>query len=119
MKKTTSPPDFDVPHFRGALAQFATGVTVITTRLPDGKFLGITASSFNSVSLNPPLVLWSLSKAATSLPVFTANSHYVINVLSAGQTALADQFSRPLIDRFAGVAEITVHIKCANANADS
>jgi len=76
---------------------------VITTRLENGQFLGITASSFNSVSLNPPLVLWSLSEKATSLPVFTVNSHYVINILAAGQTRLARQFSRPSKDRFSGV----------------
>jgi flavin reductase (DIM6/NTAB) family NADH-FMN oxidoreductase RutF len=96
-------PQFDSAHFRRALSQFATGVTVITTRLEDGSFVGLTASSFNSVSLNPPLVLWSLSNAASSLPVFTDNSHYVINVLSAGQNALAEQFSRRGVDRFAGV----------------
>ena len=90
-------------HFRSALAQFATGVTVITTCLPTGRFLGITASSFNSVSLNPPLVLWSLSNAAKSMPVFSVNSHYVINVLAANQIGLAEQFSKPLEDRFAGV----------------
>src|SRR5690349_9292877 len=87
------PPEFDARHFRSALSQFATGVTVITTRLPDGTFLGLTASSFNSVSLDPPLVLWSLAQTASSLPVFTGNSHYVINVLSAGQAALAERFS--------------------------
>jgi flavin reductase (DIM6/NTAB) family NADH-FMN oxidoreductase RutF len=85
---------FDTNHFRQALSQFATGVTVITTRLADGSFRGLTASSFNSVSLEPPLVLWSLSNAANSLPIFTGNSHYVINVLSAGQEELARRFSR-------------------------
>ena len=59
--------EFDALHFRQALSQFATGVTVITTRLADGSFRGLTASSFNSVSLDPPLVLWSLAKAAGSL----------------------------------------------------
>ena len=105
MKKTApmSKPGFDTNHFKGALSQFATGVTVITTRLENGNFLGITASSFNSVSLNPPLVLWSLSQKATSLPVFSGNSHYVINVLAADQLALAEQFSKPVKDRFAGV----------------
>lgn len=91
---------FDARHFRNALSQFATGVTVITTRLEDGSFLGLTASSFNSVSLNPPLVLWSLAQAANSLPVFSGNSHYVINILSAGQAALAEQFARPAKNRF-------------------
>src|ERR1041385_3422202 len=88
------PPSFDSRHFRNALSQFATGVTVITTRLDNGNFFGLTASSFNSVSLAPPLVLWSLSDKANSLPLFTGNSHYVINVLSAEQAQLADRFSR-------------------------
>lgn len=94
---------FDSSQFRRALSQFATGVTVITTRLADGSFRGLTASSFNSVSLDPPLVLWSLGNAANSLPIFTGNSHYVINVLSAGQQDLADRFSRRTEDPFAGV----------------
>jgi flavin reductase (DIM6/NTAB) family NADH-FMN oxidoreductase RutF len=93
----------DARHFRNALSQFATGVTVITTRLTDGSFLGLTASSFNSVSLNPPLVLWSLAQGASSLPVFTGNSHYVINVLAADQAALAERFSRRVENRFDGV----------------
>jgi flavin reductase (DIM6/NTAB) family NADH-FMN oxidoreductase RutF len=96
-------PLFTASHFRDVLSQFATGVTVITTRLENGHYLGITASSFNSVSLNPPLVLWSLSSKATSLPVFSVNSHYVINILAADQTQLAEQFSKPSKDRFSGV----------------
>jgi flavin reductase (DIM6/NTAB) family NADH-FMN oxidoreductase RutF len=94
---------FDATHFRKALSQFATGVTVITTRLDDGTLLGLTASSFNSVSLSPPLVLWSLSEQASSMPVFSGNSHYVINILGAEQAALAEQFSRKSVDRFDGV----------------
>jgi flavin reductase (DIM6/NTAB) family NADH-FMN oxidoreductase RutF len=85
---------FDSAHFRQALSQFATGVTVITTRLADGSFRGLTASSFNSVSLEPPLVLWSLGNSANSLPIFSGNSHYVVNVLAAGQQELAQRFSR-------------------------
>ena len=94
---------FDAQQFRQALAQFATGVTVITTRLADGSFRGLTASSFNSVSLDPPLVLWSLGAGANSMPIFSGNSHYVINVLGAGQAALAERFSRRSDDPFAGV----------------
>jgi flavin reductase (DIM6/NTAB) family NADH-FMN oxidoreductase RutF len=101
--KAAKPPAFDTRHFRNALSQFATGVTVITTRLDNGKFFGLTASSFNSVSLDPPLVLWSLSDKATSLPLFTGNSHYVINVLSADQAHLADRFARRIENRFEGV----------------
>ena len=104
MTPMNPPPAFDTRHFKDALAQFATGVTVITTRLEDGRFLGITASSFNSVSLNPPLVLWSLANGASSMAAFSVTSHYVINILSADQTALAGQFSKPLKDRFEGVA---------------
>ena len=94
---------FDSAHFRQALSQFATGVTVITTRLEDGSFRGLTASSFNSVSLDPPLVLWSLGERANSLPIFSGNSHYVINVLAAGQEELALRFSRRIENPFDGV----------------
>jgi flavin reductase (DIM6/NTAB) family NADH-FMN oxidoreductase RutF len=96
-------PEFDSRHFRNALSQFATGVTVITTRLENGSFFGLTASSFNSVSLDPPLVLWSLASGASSLPIFTGNSHYVINVLSANQAKLAERFASRIEDRFEGV----------------
>jgi flavin reductase (DIM6/NTAB) family NADH-FMN oxidoreductase RutF len=95
---------FDSSQFRRALSQFATGVTVITTRLADGSYRGLTASSFNSVSLDPPLVLWSLGSAANSLPVFSGNSHYVINVLAAGQQELADRFSRRTDNPFDDIA---------------
>jgi flavin reductase (DIM6/NTAB) family NADH-FMN oxidoreductase RutF len=100
---SAGPPEFDTRHFRNALSQFATGVTIITTRLPDGTFLGLTASSFNSVSLDPPLVLWSLAQGASSLPVFTGNSHYVINVLAGDQAVLAERFARRIDNRFEGV----------------
>jgi flavin reductase (DIM6/NTAB) family NADH-FMN oxidoreductase RutF len=95
--------EHDGRRFRNALSQFATGVTVITTSLPDGGFIGLTASSFNSVSLTPPLVLWSLAQAATSLPVFAQNSHYVINVLAGNQAWLAERFAMRIPNRFEGV----------------
>ncbi len=100
---TATPPEFDALHFRRALSQFATGVTVITTRLENGNFFGLTASSFNSVSLNPPLVLWSLASTARSMPVFRGNSHYVINVLSVEQASLAERFAQRVANRFDGV----------------
>lgn len=106
MPSPTSPalaPEFDTTHFRQALSQFATGVTVITTRVDNGSFIGLTASSFNSVSLSPPLVLWSLANDASTLPAFTDNSHYVINVLAASQAHLAEQFARRGVNRFDGV----------------
>lgn len=95
--------EFDTPHFRQALSQFATGVTVITTRLADGTFLGLTASSFNSVSLDPPLVLWSLANTSSSMDTFSGNSHYVVNILSSEQAWLAEQFASRKKDRFDGV----------------
>jgi flavin reductase (DIM6/NTAB) family NADH-FMN oxidoreductase RutF len=98
-------PDHQVHPLRECLGQFATGVTIVTTRGADGEPVGLTANSFNSVSLNPPLVLWSLAKRATSLALFAAHSHYAINILAAGQIELARRFAtRGLTDRFAGVA---------------
>jgi flavin reductase (DIM6/NTAB) family NADH-FMN oxidoreductase RutF len=97
-------PNFDPSAFRAALGQFATGVTVITTLTPSGQPIGITASSFNSVSLDPPLVLWSLATKSASMPVFRANSHYVVNVLAASQLDLCRRFATVRGDRFAGVS---------------
>lgn len=102
--KHATPPDFDSAAFRQALGQFATGVTVITTRAPSGQLIGITASSFNSVSLDPPLVLWSLAHKSASTPVFRSNSHYVVNVLAASQLDLCKRFSTYKGDRFEGIA---------------
>ena len=82
---------------------FATGVTIVTARTQEGQLVGLTANSFNSVSLDPPLVLWSLSRAAASLPAFRAGSHYAINVLGADQQALALRFASKGVDRFADV----------------
>ena len=93
----------DERRFRAALAQFATGVTIIAARAPHG-FVGFTANSFNSVSLDPPLVIWSLSRHSRSLDAFEGAEHYTVNVLAADQVALARRFSRPHLDRFAGVA---------------
>jgi flavin reductase (DIM6/NTAB) family NADH-FMN oxidoreductase RutF len=90
-------------QFRDALAQFATGVTIITARAPHG-FVGFTANSFNSVSLDPPLVIWSLAHHSRSLAAFEAAERYAVNVLASEQVALARRFSRPHLDRFAGVA---------------
>ena len=97
-------PTFSSDEFRAALGMFATGVTVVTGRDANGHRIGLTANSFNSVSLNPPLVLWSLSRAAGSMPAFTRGSHYAINILAADQKALAERFSSRVVDRFAGVS---------------
>ena len=83
---------------------FATGVTIVTARTPAGALIGLTANSFNSLSLSPPLVLWSLSQAAGSMPALSTGSHYAINVLAADQKALAQRFAGRRDDRWAGVA---------------
>lgn len=100
------PPSFTQAEFRAALGMFATGVTIVTARAANGKLVGLTANSFNSVSLNPPLVLWSLARAAASMAVFSAGSHYAINVLAADQLALAQRFAAKGVDRWAGVSHI-------------
>jgi flavin reductase (DIM6/NTAB) family NADH-FMN oxidoreductase RutF len=108
MQPTPAPPralapTFSAAEFRNALGMFATGVTIVTARSADGTLVGLTANSFNSVSLTPPLVLWSLSRLAGSMPAFSTGSHYAINILSAEQQDLARQFATRDIDRFAGV----------------
>jgi flavin reductase (DIM6/NTAB) family NADH-FMN oxidoreductase RutF len=95
---------FTERQFRDALAQFATGVTVIAVRRGDGRYVGFTANSFNSVSLEPPLVLWSLNRRSETLAAFETAQRYAINVLARDQVDLARRFSRPHADRFEGVA---------------
>jgi flavin reductase (DIM6/NTAB) family NADH-FMN oxidoreductase RutF len=92
---------FDSREYRRALGQYATGVTVVTARAADGRPVGMTANSFTSVSLNPPVVLWCPDKKAPSLPVFAAASHFAINVLAADQHHLSRQFATPAPDKFA------------------
>jgi flavin reductase (DIM6/NTAB) family NADH-FMN oxidoreductase RutF len=97
-------PGFSSAEFRASLAMFATGVTIVTARTPSGELIGLTANSFNSVSLTPPLVLWSLSQAASSMAAFSAGSHYAINILAADQKELAERFASKRVDRWDGVA---------------
>jgi flavin reductase (DIM6/NTAB) family NADH-FMN oxidoreductase RutF len=101
--RQAQPPSFSAQEFRAALGMFATGVTIVTARTADGQLIGLTANSFNSVSLSPPLVLWSLSRAAASMVVFSAGSHYAINVLAADQKPLAERFAVRGGDRWTGV----------------
>ncbi|MCX5589763.1 flavin reductase family protein [Alcaligenes endophyticus] len=86
-------PHFDTAFFRSALGRFATGVTVVTAETADKQPVGLTVSSFNSVSLEPPLILWSLSKSSSSLPHIQASQGYVVHVLSAAQVKLARRFA--------------------------
>jgi flavin reductase (DIM6/NTAB) family NADH-FMN oxidoreductase RutF len=95
---------FDAREFRSALGTFATGVTIVTTLDANGAPVGFTCNSFSSVSLSPPLVLWSLSLRSPNLPNFLQAPTFAINVLAADQLALARRFSQPVRDKFAGVA---------------
>jgi flavin reductase (DIM6/NTAB) family NADH-FMN oxidoreductase RutF len=94
----------DAADLRRAFGRFGTGVTVITTRTADGLRAGVTANSFNTVSLDPPIVLWSLSIRSPSLPLFRVAGHFVVNVLTVDQLDLSQRFARPTADKFAGVA---------------
>ncbi|MBT8765438.1 p-hydroxyphenylacetate 3-hydroxylase reductase component [Metapseudomonas boanensis] len=100
---TAVEPSFDSRAFRRALGNFATGVTVVTAATPAGAKAGVTANSFNSVSLEPPLVLWSIDKRSSSLEVFEQASHFAVNILAADQIDLSNQFARPREDKFDGI----------------
>src|ERR1700745_3282181 len=93
----------DPRDFRNALGTYATGVTIITAAAPDGKPYGLTCHSFASVSLNPPLVLWSLVVYSSSLTVFQNASHFTVNVLGASQQDLANRFAKSSDTKFAGL----------------
>ncbi|AWI82094.1 nitrilotriacetate monooxygenase [Parazoarcus communis] len=93
----------DSRELRDALGHFATGVTIITTTDAEGQPVGVTVNSFASVSLDPPLVLWSLAKRSYSLPAFTQASGFAIHVLASNQQALSDRFARGAGDKFNGV----------------
>jgi flavin reductase (DIM6/NTAB) family NADH-FMN oxidoreductase RutF len=97
---------FDQARFRQALGRFATGVAVVTGLAQDGARLGITVSSFNSVSLAPPLILFSIARRTNSFPAWQAARHYAVNILSEHQEALSDRFARPLADKWDGVETI-------------
>jgi len=99
----TTKTTFDPRAFRRALGNFATGVTVVTAATASGRKVGVTANSFNSVSLDPPLVLWSIDKRSNSHEVFEEASHFAVNVLAADQIDLSNNFARPKEDRFAEI----------------
>jgi len=94
----------DERHFRNALSRFVTGVTVITTRTPDGGLEGLTANSFSALSLDPPMVLWSLRKSSSLLHAFHSSGHFAVNVLGTSQFALSEHFAKRMPDKFRDVA---------------
>lgn len=97
------PPFLDSRSLRDALGEFATGVAVVTARAANGQPVGVTINSFASVSLEPPLVLWSLGLQSPSLAVFESCSHYAVNILAADQVELSQRFSQSQNDKFAGI----------------
>ncbi|HYL67850.1 MAG TPA: flavin reductase family protein [Candidatus Limnocylindria bacterium] len=94
---------FDRRDYRNALGQFATGVTIVTARAKDGRALGLTVNSFTSVSLDPPLVLWCLSRQASDFAALNAAPRFAVNVLSARQHHLSRQFATTLANKFTDV----------------
>lgn len=88
---------------RNALGAFATGVTIVTTRSAEGANIGLTANSFSSVSLDPPMVLWSLAKTSGSIEAFRNAGHFAVHVLAADQDDLSGRFASKGIDKFAGL----------------
>jgi len=109
----------DPRAFRRALGNFATGVTIVTAQNQDGEKVGVTASSFNSLSLDPPLVLWSSLKEARSCAIFESASHFAVNVLASNQLEMSNHFARQQEDKFAefpweeGIGGAPVFPNCA------
>ena len=95
--------DFDAKELRRAFGAYATGVTVVTTRHGHGAFVGLTVNSFTSVSLEPPLVLWSQSLRAPSLSAFREATHFVVNVLGEDQASISHHFAKAHPDKFATI----------------
>jgi flavin reductase (DIM6/NTAB) family NADH-FMN oxidoreductase RutF len=96
-------PHIDPRTLRDALGCFTTGVTVVTARGRNGRPMGVTVNSFNSLSLDPPLVLWSLSCHSATYSTFVEANHFAVHVLCEGQEHLCRQFARSGIDRFTDV----------------
>ena len=93
----------DLQEFKRALSCFATGIAVVTALDSDGNKVGMTVSSFNSVSLDPPLILWSIANDANSYSVFTDAEYFAVNVLAMHQDHLSSQFAQKGGDKFQGL----------------
>ncbi len=99
-KAPTDVAALDLRALRSALGTFATGVTVVTCRGADDVAIGLTVNSFSALSLEPPLILWSLRLASPSLAAFDAARHFAINVLAEGQVDVSRRFASPVEQRF-------------------
>lgn len=98
--------DTDPRDICKALGLFATGVTIVTTKTGANEPIGLTCNSFSSVSLSPPLVLWSLSLRSPNLPNFLQATHFAVNVLAQDQVELAQRFAQPIARKFEGVDHV-------------
>jgi flavin reductase (DIM6/NTAB) family NADH-FMN oxidoreductase RutF len=107
----TATSDLDARAFRRALGQFATGVAVITAQAADGSAIGLTMSSFNSVSIDPPLILFSIDRKAFSLAAMTEAKGYAVNILGHDQEHLSNQFARTLGDKWTAVEHTVGHMQ--------
>ncbi len=119
----------DSKEFRRTLGAFPTGVTVITTCDENGNPFGVTASSFNSVSLDPPLILWSQSTTSSSYPAFSNNDRFVVNILADHQINVSNQFAKSGPDKFRGISttpglggipvieDCAAHLECSKVAA--
>jgi flavin reductase (DIM6/NTAB) family NADH-FMN oxidoreductase RutF len=101
MASTASPPPPTPAQLRTVLGRFATGVTIVTCRDGAGAPVGLTCNSFNALSLEPPLVLWSLRRASPSVAAFTGAAHFAVNVLAEDQVELSRRFASSTADKFA------------------
>ncbi|HEV2508420.1 flavin reductase family protein [Bosea sp. (in: a-proteobacteria)] len=97
---------FSAREFRDALGLFPTGVAIITAKTSDGELLGATVSSFNSVSLEPPLVLFSVGRNARAFEHWNSVEHYAVNLLGEGQSELSTRFAKPMTDKWQGITPI-------------
>lgn len=93
----------DSTRFRKALGAFTTGVTIVTTCDRAGRDVGLTVNSFNSVSIDPPMVLWSLARNAGSLPAFAGADFFAVHVLAADQASLSHRFAQRGAEKFSGM----------------
>lgn len=120
----TSFTSFDKRELRNVLGTFTTGVTIVTTRDAEGASHGVTANSFSSVSLDPPLVLWSQALTSRSYPAFRDSEHFAVNILADDQVAISNHFAQSKDDKFSGIAHdvglggvpvlagTTAHLEC-------
>ncbi|MBT5765982.1 MAG: hypothetical protein HOI58_03905 [Kordiimonadaceae bacterium] len=99
-------PKIDARELRNCFGKFATGITVITSLAKDGSKIGLTVNSFSSLSIDPPMILWSLDNRSNNLVDLTEASHFAVNVLASDQLELSNNFANPADDKFDGVTII-------------